>query len=332
MNKRNLSLDLLRIIAMLLVLIVHMIGIIGTPTIDAFKDNILGSIGVSFLYFISSGCVDIFILLSGWFGIKFSVCKLAGLFFQVVFWNTFSAIVYFVINSDYTQIDILGILSLNESLWFFISYLCLYILSPILNSFVENSSKSDIEKVILYFFVFQTIWCWMFKSAPFFMNGYSPISFIGLYLLSRYASLYPSCLLTLHFKYDILIYALLTMISVFIVTVAALNEILISRMFSYVSPFVILSCLYLLLFFSKIKITKGKKFILFMAPSAFAVYLFHQNSLIYPYFVKLVQCIYINSNMLFVCCFLFLFFVVVAIMDKSRIFLWETITNKFHLN
>lgn len=328
MNQRNLSLDLLRIIAMLLVLIVHVIGVIGVPTAESFNDDLLGSIGRSFLYFISVGCVDIFILLSGWFGLKFTLNKLANLFFQVIFWNVVSAIIYTVVNKGFSRVNIADILSLSDSLWFFLSYLCLYILSPILNSFVENAKRYDLRRVVFFFFFFQTIWCWVFESASFFMQGYSPLSFMGLYLLARYTRLYPSRWFSLHYKYDILIYTLLGAMTVAVVTVVALNGKFISRLFSYISPMIILSCLYLLLFFTKIKLSCGKNLILFLAPSAFTVYVFHANALIYPYFAEIVRFIYTNSNILFLFSFLIVLFAVVATVDRIRIYTWYIVTKK----
>lgn len=330
MSNRNLSFDLLRIIAMLLVLVVHTIGIIGVPTAESFRNDLITSISLSCFYFISSGCVNLFILLSGWFGMTFSINKLANLFFQVTFWNVIATIVYLCISHDYSGIDILNIFSLNDSLWFFLSYLCLYILAPVLNGFVENSSKNDIKRVILFFFAFQTIWCWMFKAASFFMQGYSPLSFIGLYLLARYVRLYPSRFSGLHCKYDILIYVLLVVFSVSVVTIAALKGVFISRMFSYISPFLILSCLFLLQFFSKIEVAFGKNPILFLAPSAFAVYVFHVNGLIYPYFSKFVLYVHTHSNILVIYCFLILLFITVSVVDRTRIFIWNKIINKIH--
>lgn len=330
MNQRNLSLDLLRIIAMMLVLVVHTIGIIGVPTAESFRNDLIGSISLSCFYFISSGCVNIFILLSGWFGLKFSTTKLANLFFQVIFWNIIAAMVYFTLSSDWRGIDILGIFSLNGSLWFFLSYLCLYILAPVLNGFIENSSKNEIKRVILFFFAFQTIWCWIFESASFFMQGYSPLSFIGLYLLARYVRIYPSCFSALQRKYNLLIYVSLVVFSVFVVTIAALNGVFISRIFSYISPFLILSCLYLLLLFSKIEVARGNNLIQFLAPSAFAVYVFHVNGLIYPYFTKIVLYLNTHSNMLVIFGFLIVLFIAVSVVDRVRIFIWGKIINKIH--
>lgn len=330
MNQRNLSFDLLRVVAMLLVLVVHAIGIIGVPTVESFDNDLFGSISLSCLYFISSGCVVLFILLSGWFGLKFSINKLVSLFFQVIFWNSAVATTNFLIYRDYRGVNFLNILSLDGSLWFFISYLCLYILSPVLNSFIENAKKRDVKGVVILFFVFQTIWCWVFESAPFFMQGYSPLSFIGLYLLARYVCLYSHRFFTLHSKYDISIYALLVIFSVSIVTIAALNGVFISRMFSYISPFLILSCLYLLLFFSKIKVSSCKKIIMFLSPSAFSVYVFHVNSFVYPYFTKIIQYLHTHSNVLIIFSFLIMLFIMVATIDKIRIFAWNIIIKVSH--
>ena len=85
---------------------------------------------------------------------------------------------------------IAGCLVLLKWNWFIKAYMGLYILSPILNAFVNNTEKKTFKNVLISFFVFQTIYSWISDGAVFFENGYSTISFIGLYLLARYTKIY----------------------------------------------------------------------------------------------------------------------------------------------
>lgn len=80
-------------------------------------------------------------------------------------------------------------LLLTDTYWFVKAYMLLYILAPVINSFIENSSTNHIRNVLLLFFVFQTIFGFISDGAVFFENGYSTISFIGLYLLARYTKM-----------------------------------------------------------------------------------------------------------------------------------------------
>lgn len=323
MSQRNCSLDCLRVLAMFFVLLVHSLGVIGVPSLIVFENSIFQAIGTSVLYFVSIGSVNLFVLLSGWFGLNFTLKKMASLFFQIIFWNIISVIVYLFFGGKIIDILWLDVFALSGSLWFFISYLCLLIFSPVLNCFIENSSRCLILNVIVFFFLFQTIWGWIIEGASFFMHGYSPLSFIGLYLLARFVRNYPVKYFTYKYCYDIMMYAFLGVITVAVVMFFANYGIYASRMFSYISPIIILSCLYLLLFFSKIKLNVCKKTIKYLATSSFAVYIFHCNILIHPFYVKIINGLYKNELWILILVFMVVLFFMVVVVDKIRLYLWN---------
>ena len=88
MKERLSNFELLRILAMFLVLVVHAnFFSINVPThIECIRNG-----AVSFFRFfiesISIVCVDVFVLLSGYFGIKCRVKSFFNLFFQIIFWG-----------------------------------------------------------------------------------------------------------------------------------------------------------------------------------------------------------------------------------------------------
>lgn len=88
MKERLANMDLLRIVAMLMVLVVHADFIaLGVPAVE---DLHLNPFGVATRYAIEMFAivgVDVFVLLSGWFGIHFKVRKLSELLFQVFFFS-----------------------------------------------------------------------------------------------------------------------------------------------------------------------------------------------------------------------------------------------------
>ena len=83
-------------------------------------------------------------------------------------------------------------LMLTESNWFIKSYICLYILAPILNAFTDTISQKLFRNTLLAFYIFQSVYGWLSHGAVFLVHGYSAMSFVGLYLLARYIRVYGS--------------------------------------------------------------------------------------------------------------------------------------------
>ena len=191
---RESNFELLRIIAMFLVLVVHAdFYSIGTPTSSDFIINPLNAITRTFFEAISIVCVNVFILISGWFSIKPKIKGLFNFFFQCLYFYIgiyIIGIVVFNFPISLTGIRECFFLS-PESGWFVISYTGLYIISPILNNFINQASRKNFLKVVLAFYIFQT-YCWLGNSAPFLTEGYSTFSFIGLYLLASYLKRYQT--------------------------------------------------------------------------------------------------------------------------------------------
>ena len=85
----------------------------------------------------------------------------------------------------------MGCFALTKLNWFIKAYILLYILAPVLNAFIEKVSQKDFRNALIAFFTFEFIYGWIFSgSTQHIQRGYSTISFIGLYLLSRYVRLY----------------------------------------------------------------------------------------------------------------------------------------------
>ena len=325
---RESNFELLRIVAMFLVLVVHADYLsLGRPTQIEIMQEPISSIGRIFFQAMSIACVNIFILISGWFGIKPSIKSFSNFIFQCLF---FYIGIYLVgIASGFATFSIKGLVrsfALIKWNWFIYSYILLYILAPILNSYINNTPKKQIRNTIICFYIFQTIFAFLFRTVSFFENGYSTISFIGLYMLARYIKLFPNKYTTLSIKNDFLI------ISFFITLIATIEFILISynapehyKYNNYINPFVILVALYTLLLFSKLKF--HSKFINWIASSCFAVYLIHINPLILDKYLHGTKFIYNNTNgftyLLTISLALIIIFIFAIFLDKIRILVWN---------
>lgn len=273
-GKRLSNIELLRVIAMLFVLTVHAdFWAIGAPTAEEMASAPVAS-GTRILFqSLAIGCVDIFILISGWFGIKVSKKGFLKFIYLCLFFLV--GIYAFCVTVGHSRISVEGIrgcLLLLPINWFIKSYLLLYILSPVLNSFCESATKKTFSLVLLGFYTFQTIYG-VTNSVNFFEEGYSTISFIGLYLLARYIRLHtPSWS---QYKRPVYLFAYL-LVSFSMVFVGMKLSSIAGLFFTYISPTTIIASVCLLLYFSKLHINYNKA-INFLGASSFAVFLLHSN-------------------------------------------------------
>ena len=193
MKIRQSNMELLRIIAMFLVLLVHAdFFSLGAPSASDCVEAPIDSCLKVFFEAISIACVDIFVCLSGWFGIRPTIKGFSNFVFQCLFWLIGLYVVTLILGTSSISIEGLkGCFALTKLNWFIKAYILLYILAPVLNAFVEKASQKDFRNVLIAFFTFEFIYGWIFSgSTQHIQSGYSTISFIGLYLLARYVRLY----------------------------------------------------------------------------------------------------------------------------------------------
>ena len=193
MKVRQSNMELLRIVAMFLVLLVHAdFFSLGAPSASDCVNTPVGSFLKVFFEAISIACVDIFVCLSGWFGIKPTVRGFFNFVFQCLFWLIGLYVVTLILGtSSISMQGLKGCFALTKLNWFIKAYILLYILAPVLNAFVDKVSRKDFKNVLIAFFTFEFVYGWIFSgSTQHIQDGYSTISFIGLYLLARYARLY----------------------------------------------------------------------------------------------------------------------------------------------
>ena len=137
---RQSNFELLRIIAMLMVLAVHYnygaLGIPEQPDVLAEPWPYFGRILAEHLCIV---CVNVFVLISGWFGIRASLSGGTKFLFQVFFIALLVAFSFCWIDSKAFSGTSLG--EMLWGLWFVRAYAALFVLSPVLNAFVERASE-----------------------------------------------------------------------------------------------------------------------------------------------------------------------------------------------
>ena len=218
--------------------------------------------------------------------------------------------------------------------WFVKCYLFLYIVSPILNAFVEKATQKQFLTILILFFTIQALYGWATNGITWFNRGYSGISFAGLYMLARYVRLYPTKWFCHSLKFDILFYLIfVTFNTVCAFFFTRTGHVSIStRLFLYTSPFVIFASIHFLLIFTKFTITS--KAINWIAASCFAIYLTHSNSfLAKPCYDNLIRNWFQNETtmyfILLTVILMFCVFWISILSDKIRIFVFDKLFSKY---
>lgn len=335
---RDSNIELLRIIAMFLILVVHAsFRTLGSPTQIELNSDICGSFLRCLSESISIISVNLFILISGWFGIKTNFIRFCSLLFQIYF---IGFVMYCLLRlfGNLEAINLKELLSflLIKDFWFIKSYIVLYIFAPILNAFVQNAPRKQIKIFLIAFFTIQTFHGYsLFTDSNWFSNGNSPLSFMGLYILARYMHLYPNKWTQFNKRIDLTIFVAITML----MTVLTLIHIRRTGMgwlyYAYSSPLVILSAVYFFLFFTKISFKNHV--INWIAISSFAVFVVHCsfnffNSFFSNYINEWFQT---KTTLVFFCYttgWLIIVFFFSIFLDKIRIFVWEKILNRINTN
>lgn len=327
---RQSNIELLRMVAMFLVLLVHSDYFsLGAPTNSEIQQEPLDAFLRIFFESISIVCVNVFVLISGWFGIRPNAKGLCNFLFQCLFFLTGLYLITLIIGtSELSLKGIAGCVFATGLNWFIKAYLLLYILSPVLNAFIDNTTQYVYKWVLIGFFLFTCTYGWI-GAAGFMQNGYTTLSFIGLYLLARYIKIYSPK----WSQYTSSIYLSIYFGCVILVTLLSyLPPILFNRSFplslySYICPTTIIGALALLLCFSKFSFQN--KFVNWCGISCFAVFLMHVSPSTLWHFKDLF--VYLHDNLstpifwLSNFGILSLIFIISILIDKIRIKIWDKV-------
>ncbi len=317
--------ELLRIISILMVFYIHCnywsLGVVNSEVIH--EQPIVSGFRI-FLQQLCACGVNAFVLISGWFGIKATYKGICKLLFQICFWGGGGFLLAFFLYEPIRLSDIFKVFWFGGCYWFVMNYVVLYVMSPILNSYIQTTSPKQLLTILLLFFVTEFAYGWIYPIGPW-AYGYSVISFVGLYLLASYIRLYSKRVISLQSGICFSFFLL----SIFIPSSIEYSGMWVFgkdfRMIAYSSPFVIISSVLLLLSFCRIKLQS--KLINNIAVSVLPLYLLQCHPAIETFFQKKMNSFFMAfgpSKYLFFSLFFgvsALIFVVV--LDKARLIIWN---------
>lgn len=263
---------------------------------------------------------------------RFKLKGLGSFIYQILYHSIVVLIIAFIIGASVPHSAIKQCLSLGCWFWFVPCYLGLYIISPVLNAYVENTSLKTQGRLIVLFFLFETLYGWLF-SPDYFSGGYSIISFIGLYLLMRYLRGCEDIIERFNGWLYFLLFVFFSVIPAVIVLLGIQYGVggLTTFLTAYSSPIVIAASLFFFLSFARLKVKKGERIIKWMASGMFAVVLIQMHPVVAPNFRALMRSLYISNTgitytiiaiaMTCVILFFSVFF------DKLRLFTWKKVSS-----
>ncbi len=286
-RERESSIELLRIIAIIGVLILHYnhedIG-------GAFNYVQQGSLNHFYLLFSESAsmcAVNVMVIISAYFLAATQerrFIKVAELFIQL---TAFRLAFYFASALTGGQELSLELLFLNilPKNYFIILYCALYILSPYINILCSRLSRKSFGTLLMVLFLLFSVWDYLVDFITIFFgdyisqlstvgiyggqNGYTIVHFISLYFIGAYVRLNK-------FEMDIKKSAaamLLSLLILYVLVVLEYQALGTIDVWQYNSPFMIIYSVFVFLFFRSLSFTS--RIVNELAGSVFTCFLFH---------------------------------------------------------
>ena len=275
-KKRNSSIELLRIIAMIFIVLSHY-SVHGGFKLELINNDL----NRCFLQVITLGNlgVDIFVLISGYFIIKskYSFKKIIQLIAQVLFYSILLyAIFIFSGNTTFSIKNFIKAIfpTIFQEYWFFTTYIILYIFTPYINKFLNHISRNIHFRLIIIMVV---IWSIIPTFTPSDMYGNVVVQFFMLYLIGAYIRLYPDNLLIRNKTTSRMLIVVCTILLLLSTVILDSMHKYSSDLYSRSSILIVGLAIGILTMFLKINIPYNK-IINIICGCTFGVYLIHENN------------------------------------------------------
>lgn len=292
MKNRNIHIETLRILAMLMIIIGHSIG--HTYLLENMASKNINYYLVLLIRIICNVATNVYVLMSGYFLCEktFKWKRLVSLWLQVFFYSFGIYIIFVLIGwapfSLSSLIKTLLPISGNQY-WFVRVYVGLYLLSPFLNLFIKHINKKQYQALLIISVVLFSLWR---SFVPFAVTlnsegGNSIIWFVVLYVFAAYIRIY-GCPVTGSLRNLCAAIVLLLFSFISNLTLTYLSDYLglggkgTSLFTEFTSFPMLFSAILLLSTFiqmpkNNLESSLGYKLVMFFSTSTFSVYLIHEN-------------------------------------------------------
>lgn len=292
MKKRNTGINLFKLFSMFMIALLHVLGMGGIIGAAAGTSSYYPVYLMQNAAFCAVNC---YALVSGYLmlGKKIKPSRITELWFEVFFYSvSISAIMMIVYRDLFSARNIVYAVTpiISNQYWYMTSYFMMYLFVPMMNKFADAANKKVFTATIGVILVLTT-GSLMIKQDGFRLNdGYSPIWLMVMYLVGAYMKKFnvgakmKKWLALLLYVISSLCSFILCVFSKKLLKIMLGNDI---SYLSYTSPFVVLSAIFLFIFFSKLKFgKKTEKLINYITPAALGVYLIHTHPLVFNKLMK----------------------------------------------
>ena len=290
-NQRLCGIDLLRIIATLMVITLHVLGlggVLNNLSMNTYKYYMCWSIE-SLCYC----AVDIFGLITGYFYVDkyISLKKIIKLWLVVVFYCVIISL-FFLIRSP-SKVNIISLIKsflpvTFSKHWYFKSYFLLYLSVPFINKAINSFNAKILSTYIFIIFITCSIMQTIYMKTLFSFSILLYMYLIGAYI-KKYENDYTI------FRLDTMKYFLILVLATFISMIPRLLNFFVPNLklgggglLRYHSPCMIVQAISLLLLFKRINIKNFllKKVITIISGSCFSIYIVHMEEHIFNSFIE----------------------------------------------
>lgn len=342
-SNRNYGIDALRMVAMLLVLISHILGCGG---ILEAAIPFSGQYEAAWLLQIIAYCsVNCYALISGYVGItaKYRYHNILLLWLQVVYYTIGITLISSILVPGSVPLSKWAKAALpvtSSYYWYFTAYFALFFFMPLLNMAINHLSQKQLGAVILslvlVFSCLQTLF-----HREIFGTASNPWLLMILYIIGGYIRKYglfsKSSLLKLFIGFLIMI--LLTWLTMFLIESDILHFLQPfgkNYLLEHTSPTILFGGIFLVLIFERLRIPFFfQKIIVFFAPAAFSVYLIHAHSFVWDYLLKDRFISYVSFpipvEIALILLTAILIYILCSLIDMIRIFLFKQLKLKQRL-
>ena len=290
-RERNHGIDLLRIVSMFMVVMLHVLGqggILARAVNLTWNGEIWWSIEI-----LCYCAVNVYALISGYVGLKsrHKYSNLINLCIQLTFYaviiGSTEAIVLACKGEEILFEEIIfHFFPSIRSMWYFQAYFCLFFFMPLLNAIIENVPRKILCAcgwLVLIVFCCSGIWS---SHVAHLGSGYSVLWLSILYAVGAYMNKYDT-LKNISISYSLLGYFMCIFATVLSRSIiGTYDSSRINLFVSYISPTIVMSAVFLLSAFSKMKFGKKSTVaISYISPLSFGVYLIHCH----PYIFNMIR-------------------------------------------
>lgn len=283
-TSRSSNFELLRIVAMFMVVIHHLV-IKGAATCGYTTPYTYGVSGYNGLIIngLALGGVNLFVLISGWFGIRKLWKQIVRLIIDCAVYCAIADIVLVLLGCYDFNVKQLVSSSLFTHNWYVVAFIMLVLISPMLEAALAGRSAKELGYWVLLLTIFNVFFGWMLQNMN--TNGYNVVNFAYLYVVARWLrSVSNTPRYSLAAKFSIPVYVICSVVLAFgyifyseHVQWSADNTM---RYFAYNNPLVVLSSVAVFVFFSRLNFQS--KIVNMLATGTFGVFLLHTTPMAIP--------------------------------------------------